>query len=214
MKTQHIAFLSALIWILTISVACGGSNQTTKKSKTSVAKKQIPEPHVGGPNEIVKKYALRKGSKRANLWKVYVKKNPKSQGKGNLRLVRIEIDLNFDGKIDVKRFYNEKSVKTHEMFDLDYDGKIDLITYYSQGIPYKKAYFLHSKTKPDLFKYFELEGKKGKKKLRLVRKERDTNLDGKIDYWEYWENGQLDRIGRDTDFNGKVDVWEKNTTND
>ena len=212
MKIQHIAFLVVMSWFLTTSIACGGPAKNTKQ-KTTTVKKQIPEPNVGNANEIVKKYALRKNEKRANLWKVFVKKND-SQGKekANLVLVRIEIDLNFDGKIDIKRFY-KKNVKTHEMFDLDYDGKIDLITYYSQGYPFKKAYFLHSKTKPDVFKYFEVEGKKGKKHIRLVRKERDTDLDGKIDYWEYWENGSLDRIGRDTDFNGKVDVWEKSSNN-
>ena len=99
--------------------------------------------------------------------------------------------------------------KVKEKFDLDFDGKVDVINYYHQGLLDKQAYYLTSKTRPDLFKYYEVIGKKNEKKLRLLRKERDTNLDGRIDYWEYWESGNLDRIGRDTDFDGKVDVWEK-----
>jgi hypothetical protein len=43
-----------------------------------------------------------------------------------------------------------------------------------------------------------------------VRKEKDTNGDGKVDYWEYWENNQVDRVGEDLDGDGNVDKWTKN----
>ncbi|HET6436639.1 MAG TPA: hypothetical protein VFG59_01155, partial [Anaeromyxobacter sp.] len=43
----------------------------------------------------------------------------------------------------------------------------------------------------------------------LVRKERDTRGTGKIDTWEYYENGELDRVGVDLDGDGQVDRWEK-----
>ena len=45
-----------------------------------------------------------------------------------------------------------------------------------------------------------------------MRKERDTNGDGKIDIWEYWENGEIDRIGIDVDGDGQVDRWETRKT--
>jgi hypothetical protein len=32
---------------------------------------------------------------------------------------------------------------------------------------------------------------------------------GKVDYWEYWENGAIDRIGEDLDGDGQVDRWTK-----
>ncbi len=32
---------------------------------------------------------------------------------------------------------------------------------------------------------------------------------GKVDYWEYWENGVIDRIGEDLDGDGQVDRWTK-----
>ena len=69
---------------------------------------------------------------------------------------------------------------------------------------------MKSKTRPDVFKYYEVVRlAKRKKKVMLVRKERDTNLDGKIDYWEYWEKGELIRILRDTNYDGKVNTQEK-----
>ena len=57
---------------------------------------------------------------------------------------------------------------------------------------------------PHSFNFYE--------KNKLVRKERDTNGDGKIDYWEYWENGEIDRIGIDVDADGQVDKWESRRT--
>jgi hypothetical protein len=51
----------------------------------------------------------------------------------------------------------------------------------------------------DLFKIFE-NGK-------LRRKERDTNADGKIDFWEYLdESGNVVKVGRDVDGDGVMDV--------
>lgn len=204
--TWVIACLTALSL-----VACGGPKPTVKDDKNAADKAnanqyKIAEPQVGSGNEIVKKYDLNK-DKRADLWKVYLRKKDAS-GKNVLTLVRFEIDLNGDGKIDMRRYY-ESEVISKEDFDLDYDGTIDLINMYSQGFLNKQSYFLRSKKRPDVFKYYEVIGKRKKKRVRLVRKERDTNLDGKVDYWEYWENGQLDRIGRDTDWDGNVDVWEK-----
>lgn len=197
--------LVAVFW------GCSGPNkQTTEEKKEDAAKAgpTDPEPTIGGPGEIVRKFDLNK-DKKADLWKIYVRKGAGDASKPeDLTLVRIEIDLNGDGKVDVQRFY-ENNVKVREKFDLDYDGKFDLINHFSQGFIIKQEYFLRTKAQPDMWKYFEIVGKGKTQKTQLVRKERDENVDGKPDYWEYWENGQLDRIGRDTDFDGKVDVWER-----
>ncbi len=169
----------------------------------SKVQSSMAEPIQVGPGEVAKKYDVN-GDKKPDLWKVYKKK-----GKGESVLVRIEIDLNSDGRIDIRRYY-ENNVKRKEEFDLDFDGKVDVISYYDEdGYLFKQEYFLKTRKFPDLYKYYEVIGKKKQKRSVLVRKERDTNLDGKVDYWEYWENGNLDRIGRDTDYDGNVDVWEK-----
>ena len=115
------------------------------------------------------------------------------------QLVRKELDLNWDGRVDIVTTSTPKPVSARRWTstttarwtppllregqevrkerDLDGDGRTDSWIYYENG--------------------------------KLVRKERDTNGDGKVDYWEYWENGQVDRIGEDLDGDGKVDQWTK-----
>src|SRR3569623_486569 len=43
----------------------------------------------------------------------------------------------------------------------------------------------------------------------LVRIERDADFNGKVDQWEYYEGGKRDRIGYDTTGAGKVDKWDR-----
>jgi|GEM_PF-571402 len=212
MSSHRFSLSFCCVLFLFVLGACSSTpkkdeTETQNSKNTKVSK--ILEPKVGGPGELVDKYDLNK-DKRADLWRISRQaQDPKDPTKKVKFLVRIEIDLNADGKIDIRRYYTA-GVKTREEFDLDYDGRFDVINYYVQGWMNKQAYYIRSKTQPDVYKYYELVGKKKKKKLLLVKKERDTNLDGRVDYWEYWENGSLDRIGRDTDYDGNVDVWEKN----
>src|SRR5947209_2873634 len=54
-------------------------------------------------------------------------------GKESEHLARKELDLNFDGKVDLVRFYNEKGEIEKELFDLDFDGKVDQANYYESN---------------------------------------------------------------------------------
>jgi antitoxin component YwqK of YwqJK toxin-antitoxin module len=141
------------------------------------------------------------GDKKPDVWAFTVPaKTP--EGKDFERLARKELDLNWDGKVDVARWYDEKEQIVKEGLDLDFDGKIDQLNFYEKGVVVRKESDLSSAGKPSLWKFYE----KGK----LVRKERDTNGDGKVDYWEYWEGDQVDRVGEDLDGDGNVDKWTKN----
>ncbi|MBK8181009.1 MAG: hypothetical protein IPK67_19405 [Planctomycetes bacterium] len=54
----------------------------------------------------------------------------------------------------------------------------------------------------DLFKYYE-SGK-------VRRKERDTNADGKIDFWEYFDDqGNVVKTGKDIDGDGVMDIRDQ-----
>ncbi|MCK6511656.1 hypothetical protein L6R29_17005 [Myxococcota bacterium] len=211
---SSVRFLGALCFVFL--VGCGPANQDAKKKdeKEDPIKAASQEPTVPQPGETMQRFDLNK-DKKPDMWKFFVEKPDPRDGSKKIReLVRIEVDLNGDNRVDIQRFY-ENGVKVRERFDLDYDGKFDLVNHYSQGYLIKQEIFQRSQTIPDLVKHFEIIEEKGKKKkkVRLARKERDQNLDGKPDYWEYWENGMLDRIGRDTDFDGKVDVWERPQAN-
>lgn len=139
--------------------------------------------------------------KKADVWTfTATAKGP--DGKDVDRVVRKELDINWDGRVDISRTYDEKEQISREALDLDFDGKVDQVNYYEKGIIVRKERDLSSAGKPSLWIYYE----KGK----VVRKERDTNGDGKVDYWEYWEADQVDRIGEDLDGDGNVDKWTKN----
>ncbi len=185
-------------------VACS----STKDAKKSDGKATDDSTDKGGEqihqktqgNEKVTEYDLN-GDKRPDVW-AYTVPAKTPEGKDFDRLSRKELDLNWDGKVDVSRVYDEKEQIVKESLDLDFDGKVDQINYYEKGVIVRKESDLSSSGKPSLWKFYE----KGK----LVRKERDTNGDGRVDYWEYWEGDQVDRVGEDLDGDGNVDKWTKN----
>lgn len=145
------------------------------------------------------------GDKKPDVF-TYTIKAKSADGKDIDRLVRKELDINADGKIDISRTYDEREQISREALDLDFDGKVDQVNFYEKGVIVRKERDLSSAGKPSLWLFFE----KGK----LVRKERDTNGDGRVDYWEYWENEMVDRIGEDLDGDGNVDKWTKNPDSD
>jgi hypothetical protein len=151
-------------------------------------------------NEKVTEFDLN-GDKKPDVWTYTVPaKGP--DGKEYEKLVRKELDINWDGKVDISRTYDDHEQIEREALDLDFDGHVDQVNYYEKGVIVRKERDLSSSGKPSLWLFYE----KGK----LVRKERDTNGDGKVDYWEYWEGDQVDRIGEDLDGDGNVDKWTKN----
>jgi len=122
-------------------------------------------------------------------------------GTARSRLVRKELDINWDGRVDIRRSYTAAEELEKEALDLDFDGKVDQTNTYDKGQVVRKERDLNYDGRPDEWVLFE-NGKR-------VRKERDSNADGRVDYWEYWENDAVERIGEDLDGDGKVDRWTK-----
>jgi hypothetical protein len=141
------------------------------------------------------------GDKRPDVWS-YTVKGKGADGAEKERLVRKELDLDWDGRVDLTQYYDEREAKVREAMDLDFDGKVDSVYFFEKGVNIRREEDVNSDGRPDVWKFYE----KGK----LVRKERDSNDDGKVDYWEYWEKDQVDRIGEDVDGDGNVDRWTKN----
>jgi len=140
------------------------------------------------------------GDKQPDVFRFVVKGTTNKDGMGG-KLVRKEIDLNHDGRIDIWKWFSADGVVERETFDLDFDQHIDVIAYYEKGVVVRKEAF-HGGERPDTFKYYE--------KGRLVRVERDRLAnDGKVDTWEYYEGDAIDRIGEDLDADGNVDNWIK-----
>lgn len=156
---------------------------------------QIRPPRDSG--EKVSEFDLNNDLK-PDVWSYAVRaKGP--DGQDVERLVRKELDINWDGRVDITKFYDDQENVSRELTDLDFDGKVDTAIFLDKGVIVRKERDLDSNSRPDVWIYYE--------KARLVRKERDSNGDGKVDYWEYWVNDQVERIGEDLDGDGNVDKW-------
>ena len=102
----------------------------------------------------------------------------------------------------------EEHVQT---YDLHRTGKPDVWVYSvttqdASGRPVerrvRKEADLNGDGRVDIVYFFDADGQVTKETL-------DLDYDGKVDDWEYWENGAIDRIGEDLDGDGQVDRWTK-----
>ena len=135
-----------------------------------------------------------------DVYTIY-KEETGTDGEVTRKLVRKEIDVNFDGSVDIWRHYNEGERLTREELDYNFDGRVDAVNTFDKGALVRKELDVEFDQAPDIFKTYK-EG-------QLVRVERDTNNDGKVDTWEYYERGALSRIGTDQDGDGQADTWRE-----
>lgn len=117
----------------------------------------------------------------------------------NRRIRRKEIDVNFDGNIDVVRHYNRQQQMTREIADLDFDGNIDSISHF------KESKIDHREVDSDQNGVFEET--RYYREGELFRIEKDTNGDSKPDRWEFFLHGILARVGIDHNADGIIDDW-------
>jgi len=119
-----------------------------------------------------------------------------AEGDDDKLLVRKDIDLNFDGKVDVSQIWKEGQM-TQEQIDADFDGRTDWIDFYEDGERVRAEWDTSFDGRPDLIRYYE-GGK-------MSRMEMDTTGDHQVDYWEYYEAGVMQRSGKDLNADGKAD---------
>ena len=130
-------------------------------------------------------------------------------GEGRLaRLVLIcrEADLNGDGTKDVVRHYNDEGRPLREESDRNFDGRMDQITFFENGRIVRQELDSSYSGVVDTKVFYE--------NGRAIRSERDlagrsTATDWRPDRWEYFEDGQMVRMGTDLDGDGRVDRWDR-----
>src|SRR5712671_5827017 len=108
--------LSAGLW------GCGGSSQKTKDGLELIARKLEPlkrQKCDGDQEQLVDV----NNDGIADLRHVF------DGGKA----VCDEIDLNFDGRIDLTRSFGKDGKVQYEQYDLDFDGKLDQQSFYENG---------------------------------------------------------------------------------
>jgi hypothetical protein len=144
------------------------------------------------------------GDGRPDVRKVYL-----NAGVGvEARLVMIcrETDVNGDGKKDVIRYYDDEGRSLREESDRNFDGKMDVALVFQDGKVAVKEIDENHDGKIDT-KIFMDNGKP----LRAERdlKGRSTQNHWQPDRWEYYEAGQMVRMGTDLDGDERVDRWDR-----
>ena len=203
---HHSVFASLLV--LPVLVGCPKVDTTTEQSdaisapsSTSLVKEQ-----VSADGNLVVEVDL-DGDGQADIHNYY-----RTAEEGTRLLHRKEVDLNRDGRVDVTSFFTETGELEREEMDSDFDGNVDWIDHYQSGLRVMSEVDTNHNGQYDLFKKYE---KRQDRDTTVIRdKERDTNGDGKIDYWEYFdENGQVIKMGWDVDGDGQMDVRKDLTDN-
>ena len=115
------------------------------------------------------------------------------------RLVRREIDLNFDGDIDLIKHYDYRGQLLREEVDSDFSGTFERTTHFTDGIVVRRELDLDENGVQEERRFY-IHGK-------IFRVEMDEDQDGKTDYWQFYTDGVLTRAGHDRDGDGVIDEW-------
>ena len=137
------------------------------------------------------------GDRQPDVWKVSVKL-PGAEGRS--MLIRRDLDVNFDGRVDIRRHYDASGEVEREEMDRDFDRRVDAVHCYRNGALYMSEIDMAFDGQTDVWKFYD-EGE-------LVRKERDLDGDSIVDSWEYWKSGRLVRKGSDRDGDGEPEYFE------
>lgn len=186
--------------ILLAASACGGKRERSGGTENPTAgqspdaKTPLPGGQTGATENT--RTADLDNDGRPEITKFY-----KTGADGKPVLARQDIDLTWDGRVDIWRYFAENGLVEKEEWDTDYDGKVDEIRYFEEGVILRSERDRNNDGRFDIFRHY----KAGK----LERKESDTNDDGKVDRWEYYTGNVLDRVGVDKDRDGSVDTWAK-----
>lgn len=134
------------------------------------------------------------GDQKADVYNYY----RTGEGDESRLLVRKEINLNFEGPVDVVQIWDNGEMLREEI-DADFDGRIDWKDYYDGGERIRAEWDTNFDDLPDLIRHYEGG--------RLSRVEMDTTGDKQMDYWEYYQEGIMQRSGWDLNADGKIDKW-------
>ncbi len=197
-RNEHTRALIAAAALSVGAVAGAAGCASGRSHEAAKPEAQLLGIEVKGDTET-EKYDLN-GDSKSDVLKIYVLRGAKEDGDKRPRvLARQDLDLDFDGDIDVRRHFNEQGVVVREEMDLDFDGQFDAVDYYAEGELYRRDMALNFEGKPTIVKFYTQN--------KLVRKERDANGDTKMDTFEYYEGGKLMRVGVDRDGDERPDVY-------
>lgn len=194
-------------WLSAAFVYASGCGSSTPQQKVAIEPETPPQAITIGscaPPSQLEEIQLTDVNKdgQPEVCKYYSQsEDPQKPGQTKKILLRQALDINWDGRIDIKRFFAADGLVTREEWDADYDGKVDEVRIFKQGKIARSDRDLDNDGLMEVVRYYT-DGK-------LERKETDTNKDGQVDRWEYFNGMVIDRIGIDRDFDGNIDSWSR-----
>lgn len=110
-----------------------------------------------------------------------------------------ETDANFDGRVDIVRFFDEQGREVRVEDDYDFDGKIDVVQEFANGVIRADVMDTNFDGRTDTWRDYEAG--------RIAVLRRDRNNDGRVDMWEYYDaGGRMAREAFDNDGDGQPDA--------
>ena len=200
---------SLSLWILPVLSGCPKNTESMTSQQSSTFSSVVEEPTKDG-GVVVQVDVNSEG--QPDIFNYY-----RLLDDDGRVLQRKELDLNQDGRIDVWSYFTETGMQEREEMDSDFDGNVDWIDHYQSGKRVMSEVDTANSGQFDLFKYYESKsgeelagGVQAAPKGIIRRKERDTDGDGQVDHWEYFDDkGNVIKVGWDIDGDGQMDVREE-----
>ncbi len=175
-------------------VACGGKDAAIESAAAEATATRLTE-SVNADGQVEQQIDIN-GDGQPDVYNFF-----QSRTDGPRLLKRKDVDLNWDGHVDVRTWFNPDGSIEKEEMDGDFDHTVDWVDHYQGGKRVLSEVDTDYNGAFDLFKIYE-GGK-------VRRKERDSNGDGRVDYWEYLdEKGVVQKVGKDVDGDGVMDIRE------
>lgn len=184
-----------LLGLVSVMAACGPSPapQTATHSSTRAAHNQpraTPMPHqtcVDGGGDVQQVDV--NGDGHADIRTVM---------RGGHVYCR-ETDANFDGRVDIVRWFDDQGHVTRVEDDYDFDGRVDVVATYENGEIHTDVLDTNFDGRTDTWRDYT-HG-------RVSELRRDSNGDGRVDMWEdFDDSGRLVHSAVDANGDGQPDA--------